>query len=520
MANVSQEHSKSLWMELGPAIEAPVLGQDLSCDVVVVGAGIAGLSCAYELARLGYAVVVIDRGPIGGGMTARTTAHLASALDDYYSELIRAHGEAAARRYHESQVAAINRIEAICAEEAIDADFARLDGFLIPARPEDWDDLDEEYAACQAIGVDVSWVEHAPLPALDPGRSLRFAGQARMHPAKYLAGLARCITARGGQLFAGTAYTGHEQDGDRVVLTTANGPTISAAHAVFATNSPVNDKVTLHTKSVPYRTYVVAGRVPRGSVPDALVWDTLEAYHYVRLQPADEASDFLIVGGEDHRSGEANDMEARLAALEEWARRHYPMLGAIEYRWSGQVMEPIDFQPFTGRNPGDRNIYVHTADSGQGMTNGVLASLVIPELICGQDARFAEVVEAGRKPLGLPAVEEFMVGQAGAMRNMAEHLGPSEVNSVDEIPPGSGAVMRQGTLKKLAVYKDAAGELTVCSAICTHVGCVVHWNPFEQCWDCPCHGSQFAPDGRVLNGPALRPLDPEPDAAARAAGES
>jgi glycine/D-amino acid oxidase-like deaminating enzyme len=253
----------------------------------------------------------------------------------------------------------------------------------------------------------------------------------------------------------------------------------------------------------------MAGRVPKGSAVDALFWDTLEAYHYVRLQPADDASDWLIVGGEDHRSGEVTDMGERFARLEDWTRQRYPWLGAVEYRWSGQVLEPIDFMPFTGRNPSNENVYVHTGDSGQGITNGVLASLVIPPLILGEHSRFAPVVEPTRKPIGLPALREFAAGQAGAAKNMAEHLGPSEVSSVDEIAPGEGAVLRDGSLAKLAVYRSEDGALIRRSALCTHVGCVVHWNSYEKCWDCPCHGSQFAPTGEVLNGPAVRSLREE-----------
>jgi glycine/D-amino acid oxidase-like deaminating enzyme/nitrite reductase/ring-hydroxylating ferredoxin subunit len=503
--NVADQTTRSLWMDQAPAIAAEPLTTNISADVVVVGAGMAGLSCAYELAHFGSSVVVIDRGDIGTGMTARTTAHLASALDDFYSELIRVHGEDQARIYHDSQVAAINRIEAIAAEEGIDCDFARLDGFLFPADEQGAKDLEEEFDACQRIGVDVDWAERAPLPGYNTGRCLRFARQGRFHPLKYLTGLAAAITARGGQLFRDTVYTGHEHSDGQIVLTTEGGATITARDAIFATNSPVNDKVTLHTKYLPDRTYVIAGPVPQGSVPDALVWDTLEAYHYVRIQPGSDGSDFLIVGGEDHRSGEATDMDERFAALERWTRERYPSFGEVSHRWSGQVLEPIDFMPFSGANPGEDHVYVHTGDSGQGITNAVAGSLTIAPLILGEDSRFAPVLDPSRKPIGLPALEELAVGQAGVVKNMAEHLGPSEVASEDEIAPGQGAIMRHG-LKKLAVYRGEDGAVIRRSAICTHVGCVVHWNPLEKCWDCPCHGSQFAPDGAVQNGPAVKPL--------------
>ena len=514
--NVGDEHSQSLWTKDGPAIDAPTLAGDASADVVVVGAGIAGLSTAYELARLGRSVIVIDRGRVGRGMTARTTAHLASELDDYYFKLIEVHGEDQARRYHESQVAAINRIEAVCRDEAIDCQFRRLDGYLIPSEEGGIELLQQEFEACRAIGVEVEWVERAPVPGFDTGRALRFANQGRFHPTRYLAGLARAIAMHGGRLFADTAYVDHREDGDTVTIETEGGARLTASAAVFATNSPVNDTVKLHTKQTPMRTYAIAGRVPKGAVPDALVWDTLEAYHYVRIQEAGDGEDWLIVGGEDHRSGEASDMDRRIGALAEWTRRRYRGFDAVECSWSGQVLETTDFMPFSGPNPGDARIYVHTGDSGQGITNGVAGALTIAPLILGEDSRFAKVLDPSRKPAALPALKEFVSGVAGAAKNLAEHVipgsaepddepEPGEVASADALAPGEGGIVREGA-GKIAAYRTPDGRLIRRSAACTHLGCVVHWNPFEQCWDCPCHGSQFAPDGAVLNGPALKPL--------------
>jgi glycine/D-amino acid oxidase-like deaminating enzyme/nitrite reductase/ring-hydroxylating ferredoxin subunit len=505
--NVGDERSRSVWMEEGPVVDAPPLTEDAECDVVVIGSGIAGMSTAYELARFGRRVIVIDRGRIGNGMTARTTAHLATELDDFYSELIRVRGEDEARLYHDSQRSAVNRIEAIVAEEGIDCDFAILDGYLIPAGEEDRKDLEEEYQACRTIGVEeVEWVDRAPVPGIDTGPALRFGRQGRFHPLKYLKGLARAIEARGGRFYADTTHVSDKEVDGGVEITTERGPVIRASAAVFATNSPTNDKVAIHTKQLPDRTYAIAGRVPKGSVPDALVWDTLEAYHYVRIQPLSEAEDLLIVGGEDHRSGEMNDMDDRFARLEQWTRERYPSLSGVDYRWSGQVMEPIDFMPFSGRNPGNTNIYLHTGDSGQGITNGVAGSLTLLPLIIGEDSRYAPIFDPARKSAtSTVSLGEFVKGQAGAVKNFTEYLRPGDAASADELAPGEGAVIREG-LSKIATYKADDGTIVRRSAVCTHMGCLVHWNGFEKCWDCPCHGSQFAPDGRVLNGPAVKPL--------------
>jgi glycine/D-amino acid oxidase-like deaminating enzyme/nitrite reductase/ring-hydroxylating ferredoxin subunit len=504
--NVSNERSISCWMADAPAIEASPLETDQMCDVVVIGSGIAGLSTAYELSRFGRSVIVIDRGTIGRGMTARTTAHLATELDDFYSQLIRVRGEDEARVYYDSQVAAVNRVEGICREEGIDSDFARVDGFLFAAEETHHIRLEEEYEACLKIDVDVDWVDRAPVPGIDTGRALRFPNQGRFHPTKYLAGLARSILARGGRIYANTAYVAHDEADESIEISTERGCVIRAGAAVFATNSPVNDKFTIHTKQVPARTYAIAGRVPKGVVPDALVWDTHDAYHYVRIRPFSDGEDLIIVGGEDHHSGQASDMDRRLAQLQDWARQRYPAFTTAQYRWSGQVLEPIDFMPFSGRNPGSRNIYVHTGDSGQGITNGVAGSLTILPLIIGEGSRYAPVLVPSRISLAsTSSLGEFVRGQVGVAQNLTEHIGPAEVSSADEIAAGEGGIMRQGA-SKIACYKADDGTITSRSATCTHMGCVVHWNPFEKCWDCPCHGSQFAPDGQVLNGPALMPL--------------
>jgi glycine/D-amino acid oxidase-like deaminating enzyme/nitrite reductase/ring-hydroxylating ferredoxin subunit len=497
--------TSSFWYEDAGLETRPPLTADADCDLLVVGSGIAGLSTAYEAARFGWKVIVIDRAEtIGGVMTPRTTAHLATELDDYYHRLIKARGEDDARTYYESQVAAVNRIEAICRDEGIDADFTRIDGYLVPAEPGHMRGLQDEFDACQRLGVEVEWAD-GPFPLKDGERALRFPNQGRFHPLKYVRGLIRAIETRQGRIYGSTTYVDHQESDDGVLIETEAGAKIKAKAAVFATNSPVNDKVAIHTKQIPDRTYVIAGPVPKGSVPDALVWDTLDAYHYVRLQQLSEAEDLLIVGGEDHRSGMANDMDERFAHLERWARDHYPSFREARYRWSGQVMEPVDFMPYSGRNPGNRNIYVHTGDSGQGMTNGVAGALNIAALLFDQKAHFADVLEPSRKPVSTTSLAEFFSGRAEDVVDFAGYLTPGEVDSVADIPPGEGALIRRG-VHKIAAYRQDDGTVVERSAVCTHVGCLVHWNGLEKCWDCPCHGSQFRPDGSVINGPAIRPL--------------
>ena len=494
----------SLWRAEFEPLAYPRLEAEAECDLLVVGSGIAGLSSAYEAARFGAKVIVIDRGDITGGMTARTTAHLASEIDDRYFDLVKVVGEEDARLYHESQVAAINRIEQVCEDEGIDADFTRLPGYLVAADPSHQSELEEEYDACRRLEVEVEWSDTAPVVLPGGTRALKFANQGRFHPLKYCAGLALAIQKRGGRLFSGTAYMRHEEHDQGVTIETDKGHHIHAGAALFATNVPVNDRVKVHTKQVPMRTYAIAGRIPADDLEDALLWDTLEPYHYVRQQPAGDGQNWLVVGGEDHRSGTANDMEDRFEKLESWTREKFPQFAQAEHRWSGQVMEPVDFLPYSGRDGSDR-VYIHSGDSGMGMTNGVAGSLNFIALYRNDKARFAELFAPERKPTAGLSLKEYAKGQGPVIANLGEYLVPGEVSEAHDIPVGEGAIIRRG-LAKHAVYHGEDGKFVERSAVCTHVGCIVHWNSFEKCWDCPCHGSQFLPDGTVINGPAVSPL--------------
>jgi len=501
--NVGDEKSRALWMEVDVAPDTPKLDRDLKCDAVVVGSGIAGLSTAYELSGQGQKVIVLDRGKIGSGMTARTTAHLSADCDDSFTAFIARRGEKLARDFYISQAASIERIETIQSAESIDCDFRRVDAFLFPGPQTEQSEIEEEYTAAQAAGMPVHYAKGVPLKGQENTRCLRFPNQARFHPTKYLQGLVRCIKQRDGRLFEDTAVMTVEEEDGAVVVKTEGGQTIRAKSAVIATNSPIVDRYALHSKQAPYRSYAMALALPHGKLSDALYWDMLSPYHYVRLQPGRD-SDYLIVGGADHKSGEADDAEVRYEALEAWVRNLVPDLGGVTHRWSGQVLETIDYSSFSWRNPGSKNVYVHTGDSGQGLTLGVVGSLIIARMIVQGEDLWQDVYGPERKTAS--ALSTFISENVTAIKNFAQYVAPGEVGSFDEIQRGRGAIVRQG-LKKVAAYRDEAGAIHACSAACTHLGCHLHWNSFERCWDCPCHGSQFSIDGAVLNAPAIFPLE-------------
>jgi glycine/D-amino acid oxidase-like deaminating enzyme/nitrite reductase/ring-hydroxylating ferredoxin subunit len=498
--------STSVWMATAAVPPRPSLRADTSADVCVVGAGIAGLTTAYLLAREGRSVVVLDDGPITGGETCRTSAHLVNALDDRYFELERLHGEKGARLAAQSHTAAIDRIERIVEGEGIRCEFERLDGFLFVPPGESGEILERELEAAHRAGLDtVAMVSRAPLPRFDTGPCLRFPRQAQFHPILYLVALAAAIERDGGRIYSG-AHAESFEGGPRARVGTSDGRAVSAGSIVVATNTPVNDRLVIHTKQYPHRTYVIAAPVPRGTVTRALYWDTLDDYHYIRLQNLDARQDLLIVGGEDHRTGQEDDAERRYARLESWMRERFAVSGPLAYRWSGQIMEPMDGLAFIGRNPLDEpNVFVATGDSGNGLTHGTIAGILITDLILGRPNEWADLYDPSRKTLG--ALPDYVKENVSSAAAYAGWVQPADVDSEESIPAGEGATLRRG-VHKLAVYRDAAGQLVRLSAVCPHLGCLVEWNSGEKTWDCPCHGSRFAPDGHVVNGPAMGGLPP------------
>lgn len=493
--------STSIWMATADTPSPSRLRESIRTDVCIIGAGIAGLTTAYLIGREGRSVVVLDDGMIGGGMTGRTTAHLTNAYDDRYVEIERLHGEEAARLTAESHTAAIEKIWEIARSEKIDCDFQWLDGFLFAAKPEEVDLLQEELEAAHRAGlVGVEKVTRAPIDSFDTGPALRFPRQAQFHPLRYLDGVARGIMRYGGRIFGQTHATKFE-GGSPARVETSHGPVVTSDVIVVATNTPVNDRVAIHAKQAPYVTYAIGITIPKGSITRALFWDTEDPYHYVRLQSdKDDAYDVLIVGGEDHKTGQANDGAERYGRLEQWTRERFPQVQEVKVRWSGQVMEPADGLAFIGRNPlDDDNVFIATGDSGQGMTHGTIAGLLLTDLIQGRKNRWEDLYSPSR--VRVKALPEYASENINVAVQYADYVTAGDIESESELKPGQGAIMTNG-VGKVAVYRDEAGNIQKHSAVCPHLGCVVAWNSSEQTWDCPCHGSRFSTEGRVYQGPA------------------
>jgi nitrite reductase/ring-hydroxylating ferredoxin subunit len=252
---------------------------------------------------------------------------------------------------------------------------------------------------------------------------------------------------------------------------------------------------------------VIGARIPKGSVTRGLYWDTPDPYHYIRIETVGrgiEAYDVLIVGGEDHKTGQQDDANKRYGALERWTRHRFPQVEGIEYRWSGEVMEPIDGLAFIGRNPLDEhNVFIATGDSGNGMTHGTIAGILLTDLLLGRKNAWESIYDPSR--ITLKALPEFARENLNVAVQYTDLVVAGDVDSVDEIKAGKGAIISRG-LSKIAVYRDPQGQVHEFSAVCTHLGCIVKWNSSENTWDCPCHGSRYDALGKVFQGPANKDL--------------
>jgi glycine/D-amino acid oxidase-like deaminating enzyme/nitrite reductase/ring-hydroxylating ferredoxin subunit len=510
--NLTSGSHHSFWIDSVEPIQYEKLKENISADVVIVGAGISGLSIAYTLSSRGHNVVVLDDGNVGSGETGRTTAHIVNALDDRYYEIERVFGEEGAKLAAESHTAAINYIEEIIKKENIACDFERVDGYLFLDASDKPESMGKEYEAAKKAGVYVERLEETPHLNTKHRNCIRFPNQAQFHPLKYLKGLSQAVVTQGGKIFTQTRVTKADEKG----VETSDGLRVQAKHIVVATNSPFNNKFVMHMKQYPYRTYVIGATIKKGSLPKALWWDTgdFEAnaefapYHYVRTQPYDEKFDLLIVGGEDHPTGLPESMEANeessYGKLIGWTRPRFDIIDVV-YKWSGQVLEPMDSLGYIGRNPMDSdNIYIVTGDSGNGMTHGTIAGMLIPDLVVGIENSWEKIYSPSRMHIfktGKTLVKEFFGGLLDYFKHSPKHADDIRLS---DIKSGDAKIVQLGK-EKYGAYRDTDNNLHVVSATCTHAGCTVRWNSDEKSWDCPCHGSRYSFEGKVLNGPA--PMD-------------
>lgn len=503
--NAESGKSLSVWAATFDVPKFEKLKEDTQADICIIGAGITGLLTACRLSSKGKKVIVVEDGSIGSGETARTTAHISSVIDDRFYEISRIHGEETCRLAAESHLNALNMIEDLVIKHGIDCDFRRLYGYLIFRPEEDADDLEKEYHAALKAGVDTKILPAAPIDFGSSYPCLMFPMQAQFHVLKFISAIANLFTDSGGLIFTSTHVKKIKEEDEVVKIITSDGKIIRAEHTIVCTNSPISDYFKIHVKQAAYRSYVTGFKIDKGSIPDGLFWDNEEPYHYIRTYN-DGRNEILIVGGEDHRTGQEDNPENRYENLIKWTRANIPEAGELRYKWSGQIMEPVDGLSLIGLDPESKGrVYISTGDSGMGITHAGFSSIILTDLIFGIKNPWAKIYDPSR--ITLKAAPEYIKEGLNTAVQYVDFLTPPETSNTDEIEPGTGVIMATGS-DKLAVYKDTSGKIYKFSALCPHLKCVVEWNNAEKTWDCPCHGSRFDAMGNVINGPALANLKP------------
>jgi len=524
--NMSQYHhglSTSLWLRETPTPKYESLEQNISVDICIVGGGLAGLMTAYYLQKEGRDVCILESNELGSGQSGRSTAHFSYALKDTWKNIEKNHGEKVAKKVALSHVAAIKETLEIIRKENIECDLEIVNGYYFLSKEhidnnkidnneqknlhKMYDILNLELEAILRLELtEVYLTERIPIHSFNWGPAICYPDQLQLNPVKLITGLANSIIKRRGKIYTNSQAV-EIHGGENAFVKLDNELRVSCQSVVVATNSPFNDLLAIHTKQAAYRSYVIGLEVPYGKIPKGLYWEKNSPYHYASLEKFDtKKSEILLVGGEDHKTGQEKNPEKSYLKLEKWAREKFPTAGRLLYKWSGQILEPIDGLAFIGQNPMDeKNVFVITGLSGNGMTYSTIAGSLLSDLIIGRENPLIDIYSPSRISFSTAGV--FIKENLNTIFQYKDWFIENQTANLIDLEKDEGLVYRSG-FQIIAAYKDLQGHLILNSAICPHLGGIVRWNNVEKSWDCPCHGSRFDCLGKVLEGPAKFNLNP------------
>lgn len=500
----------------------PKLTRDIQPDVCVVGAGIAGISIAYELVTRGVNVAMIEAREVLSGESGRTSGHLSSSLDDSYTSLVSKHGQSGAKIAADSHQWAIKRVGEISRQLGIECEYRTLPDYEIsqyvksdPRHADEVKELREDVTKARELGLSVLYKDDYTIRGWDGKPDQRdvaiFEEQATFHPTQYLVGILKWLTKQPNfQCFTHTRMVSIQEEGilsKQVKISTESGQTITCKDAVEATCVPLQ-KLSVIAQMEHYRTYCIAIRVPKGVIEDCLINDQADPYHYIRFTACDDKDNYLVIGGGDHKVGQDQE-NGRYTELETWVRERFTTAGSVDYKWSGQIFNSADEVAYIGPNQGDKRIYVVTGDTGHGLTHGVIAGRLIADQICGIENVWAKLYSPKRLP-PLSTLPSMLTHDVQINTQYKRFL-QSDITDIEDLARGHGGVLNSSLSKPIAVYKDEGGNVHEFSAICPHLKGVVCWNHAEKSWDCPVHGSRFSKDGVCIMGPSKLGLSPAND---------
>ena len=493
---------QSLWLDTASPQQFSQPKGLIKVDVLVVGGGITGLTTGYLLKQAGRSVAIVDQKGIGGGETSHTTAHITFVTDIRLHELASRFGGKEAQALWGAGHRAMRQIEEIAQELKIDCELKRVPGYLFAAVDKDSvtesKSLQEDTLLANEYGFDAAYMERDPLfnrPAV------RFPNQLKFHPLKYVNALAKAIVGDDCYVFSETS--GSNVDNEKHELHTAGGR-IRYKSVVAATHVPIQGErgtfgaALFQTKLAGYSTYALEAEIK--PMAESLYWDTNDPYLYLRFDQRGDSS-FVIIGGEDHKTGQEGNTEARYETLAKILKTTFPT-ARLKHRWSGQVLETTDGLPYIGQV--GEGQFLATGFSGNGITLGTFSAMLIRDLITENPTLGPTLFSKSQiSQRNWDYVRENKDFLAYFVKDWLEPPSPLE-----KLKRNTGGIFKvEG--KKRAVYCNAYGKHTVLSPVCPHMGCIVAWNDAEKTWDCPCHGSRFAATGELIAGPAESNLGSE-----------
>jgi glycine/D-amino acid oxidase-like deaminating enzyme/nitrite reductase/ring-hydroxylating ferredoxin subunit len=493
--------SVPFWIDSAPIKRFPRLRKDANVDVVVVGAGITGTTTAYLLKKTGLTVAIIERERVASIDSGHTTAHLTCITDVELQELAHNFGDDHAQAAWDAGSGAIDEIERIIHDEGIECEFTRVPAYVhvcgdgFSQKEVSW--LKKETSVGAKLGFDAGYLESVPYFNL-PG--VQYPNQAKFHPRKYLRVLVGKVPGNGSYVFEKSAASEFDAKKCRVRV---NRNWINFNHLVMATHNPlvglasITAATLLQTKLSLYTSYAFGARVPSGTVPEALFWDTRDPYDYLRVD-RHPGFDYLIYGGEDHKTGQEKKTETAYARLRARLKKIIPE-ARVDHRWSGQVICTPDGLPYIGENA--ERQFIATGFCGNGITFGTVAAIMARDWIIGRKNPWTDLFAVDRKKIKGATWNYLKENKDYPYYMIKDRITRPEADSVRELRRGEGVIIGSRH-KKIAAYRDYNGKILKLSPVCPHLGCHVTWNSAESTWDCPCHGSRFKATGEMMAGPA------------------
>ncbi|KAI4251305.1 MAG: hypothetical protein LQ352_004922, partial [Teloschistes flavicans] len=502
-----------VWIHTEPYSNRPhfeKLSKDAKTDVCVIGSGIAGVSISYELVSRSVKVIMLEAREVVSGESGRTSGHLSSSIDSGFVELAAKRGDDGARLAVESHSYAIDRIGEISKELGIECEYRLLPGYDISqyqrgqdGHEDDIKEFKEEARKMSELGIKAEYKHGFAIKGwdgkIDQRDVLTYAHQGAFHPTKYILGVLRYLSQHVNfKCYTNSRVMSVEEKGyftKEVRVSTEGGQTVTCVNAVQATCIPLQ-KLSVITELKFFRTYCIAVRVPKDTIEDCSLYDSADPYHYLRQTACDEKHNYLLIGGNDHKVGQEGSSgppDHRFAELESWVRARFTHAGSVDYKWSGQTLEPVDYTAFIGRNQGQSNVYICTGDYGNGLTHGVIAGRLIADEIMGFANEWSTIYKPNRIP-PLSRITDQIAHDVQVNMQYKRFL-QSDIADIEDLAPGEGGVLHPLTKLPIAVYKDEDGKVSKLSALCPHLKGVVCWNRVEKSWDCPVHGSRFGKDG-------------------------